>query len=174
MDAYFKGLAEFQSEELRFRFENMAEAVNDPDFMVSLQIENPGLHAITRNICSITGLQGSSKINVVPPEVSAELDCRLLPDQDPDTFISELQTVINDPQVTIEKIMASSPTVSTTDTDLYRAITSVCMKHFPEAKVLPSVETGFTDSHFTGRKGQSVSSCNLPTGSRKTNSVFLH
>jgi acetylornithine deacetylase/succinyl-diaminopimelate desuccinylase-like protein len=148
VDNYFKGLAEFQTGEFRNRFENMTEAVTDPDFLMSLQLQNPGLHGITRNTCSITVLQGSNKINVVPPEASAEIDCRLVPDQDPDEFIRELQTVINDPLVKIEKIMAFSPAVSTTDTDLYRAIVSICTRRFPGAKVLPAVETGFTDSHF--------------------------
>jgi acetylornithine deacetylase/succinyl-diaminopimelate desuccinylase-like protein len=124
------------------------DAVQDPDFLLLLQLKDPGVHAITRNTCSITGLKGSSKINVVPPESSAEIDCRLLPDQDHDEFIAELITIINDPQVTIERIMAFSPAVSTTDTDLYRAIELVCMRRFPGAKVLPSVGTGFTDSHF--------------------------
>jgi len=149
VDAYFKGLAEFQTGEFRSRFLDMSEAVTDPDFLLFLQLKKPGLHAITRNTCSITGLYGSSKINVVPPEVSAEIDCRLLPDQDHDEFISELETVINDPRVTIKTIMAFSPAVSTTDTELYRAITSVCTRRFPNATVLPSVQTGFTDSHFT-------------------------
>ena len=148
VDTYFKGLADLQTGELRSRFQNMAEAVKDPDFMLALQLENPGFNAITRNTCSITSLQGSSKINVVPPEVSAEIDCRLLPDQDHAEFISELETLINDPMVTIEKIMAFSPAISTTDTDLYRAIESVCTEHFPNVKVLPSVLTGFTDAHY--------------------------
>jgi acetylornithine deacetylase/succinyl-diaminopimelate desuccinylase-like protein len=55
---------------------------------------------------------------------------------------------VNDPAVRIEKIMGFTPAVSSTDTDLYRAITDVCMKHYPEAGITPSVSTGFTDSHF--------------------------
>ena len=44
--------------------------------------------------------------------------------------------------------MAFSPAVSTTDTDLYRAIEAVAAEHFPAAPVLPVVQGGFTDSHF--------------------------
>ena len=85
----------------------------------------------------------------MPPEVAAEIDCRLLPDQDHDEFIALLRSVINDPGVRIEKIMGFSPAVSTTDTDLYRAIETVVKKHYPGSQVIPAVSTGFTDSHFT-------------------------
>lgn len=78
----------------------------------------------------------------------AEIDCRLLPDQDHDEFIALLQSVINDPGIRIEKIMGFSPAVSTTDTDLYRAIERVMKKHYPGSPVIPSVLTAFTDSHF--------------------------
>jgi acetylornithine deacetylase/succinyl-diaminopimelate desuccinylase-like protein len=44
--------------------------------------------------------------------------------------------------------MAFSPAVSATDTDLFRAIVAVTRRHFPDATTLPSVQTGFTDSHF--------------------------
>ena len=106
------------------------------------------MSALTRNTISITRLSGSAKINVVPPVVSAELDCRLLPDQDPDAFIAELERIINDPAIRIEKIMEFSPAVSTADTDLFRAIETVSRRYFPGVPVIPSVSTGFTDSHF--------------------------
>jgi len=145
---YFEGLAESQEGDRRRQFANMSEAVKEPGFLLSLQLENPFLHALTRNTCSITRLEGSTKINVVPPEVRAEIDCRLLPDQDHDEFIALLRSVINDPGVRIEKIMGFTPAVSTTDTALYRAIETVVQKHYPGARVIPSVSTGFTDSHF--------------------------
>ena len=85
---------------------------------------------------------------MVPPEVTAEIDCRLLPDQDQDAFVALLHSVINDPAVRVEKIMGFTPAVSTTDSDLYRAITTVAERHFPGARVVPSISTFFTDSHF--------------------------
>jgi acetylornithine deacetylase/succinyl-diaminopimelate desuccinylase-like protein len=145
---YFEGLAEAQAGARREQFANLDEAVRDPSFLLSLQLESPSLHALTRNTCSITRLEGSNKINVVPAEVSAEIDCRLLPDQDSDEFIALLESVINDPGVRVERIMGFTPAVSTTDTGLYRAIEAVMGTHFPGARVNPSVSTGFTDSHF--------------------------
>ena len=148
VDAYFKAIAPQHDEPWRTAFSNMPQAVRDPAFMLRLQLDDPFLHALTRNTCSMTILEASNKINVVPPDASAQLDCRLLPDQDPDAFIEQLSTIINDPAIRIERIMGFTPAVSSVDTELYRAIEAVTERHFPGARVIPAVSTGFTDSHF--------------------------
>jgi acetylornithine deacetylase/succinyl-diaminopimelate desuccinylase-like protein len=148
VDAYFRSIAPVVDEEWREAFENVGAAVKEPGFLLRLQLDNPFLHALTRNACSITMLEGSSKINVVPPTASAQIDCRLLPDQDPEAFLEQLSSILNDPSIEIETIMGFTPAVSSTDTDLYRAIESVSQEHFPGSHVTPSVLTGFTDSHY--------------------------
>ena len=142
------GIAATQGEERARAFEDPEHAIEDDAFMLSLQLEEPGLHALLRNTCSITRLEGSAKINVVPAIAKAEIDCRLLPDQDPDVFIEELETIISDPDVRIERILGFSPAVSSTDTELFEAILAVSDQHFPGARVIPQVAAGFTDSHF--------------------------
>jgi acetylornithine deacetylase/succinyl-diaminopimelate desuccinylase-like protein len=148
VDAYFKGLATRQEGEMREAASDMASAVQDPEFLMRLQLEFPRLHALTRNTCSITRLEGSPKINVVPPKAHAEIDCRLLPDQDPGEFVDLLRTTINDPSVEIEVLMVFSAAVSPTDSVLYRAITQVISERFPDASIVPGVAAGFTDSHY--------------------------
>ena len=93
-------------------------------------------------------LQASNKINVVPPEAQAQVDCRLLPDQDRDAFLREVTSVINDPDIKIETIIGFSPAVSSTDNTLYRAIVDVIHRNYPNASIAPAVSTGFTDSHW--------------------------
>ena len=148
VDAFFKAIARQADDDWRPQFENIAEAVSDPDTLLRLQIDNRFLAAIVRNTCSITMLEGSSKINVVPPSASAQLDCRLLPDQDLDAFVEELSGVLNDSAISIRRIMGFTPASSSTDTELYRAIEALVTRHFPGAPVIPTVGAGFTDSHF--------------------------
>jgi acetylornithine deacetylase/succinyl-diaminopimelate desuccinylase-like protein len=148
VDAYFKALAPHVDKEWQEAFRDMKTAIKDPAFVDRLQEWNVGYHALTRNTISITMLEGSSKINVVPPDAFAELDCRLLPDQDPEEFLNELRYIIDDPDVTLETIMVFTPAVSSTDTPLYNAIESVIHKNFPKAPIMPTVGRGFTDSHF--------------------------
>lgn len=145
--AMLEGMVPYRDADMQGAMADMATAIKDREFMLSLQMEEPGTHALLRNTCSVTRLQGSSKINVVPAEVFAELDCRLLPDQDPEAFLAELKVIINDENVEIEKLMGFSPAVSRTDTEVYRAIAEVSERAYG-AQIIPTVSGGFTDSHF--------------------------
>jgi acetylornithine deacetylase/succinyl-diaminopimelate desuccinylase-like protein len=147
VDAYFKGIAP-NAGPWQAAFQDMAKAVQDRNLLLKLQADAPAAAALTRNTCSITMLEGSNKINVVPTEASAQVDCRTLPDQDHDVFIAELASVINDPGIRIEKILGFAPAVSPQDNAVYRAMVDVTRKYFPQAAVIPLVQTGFTDSHF--------------------------
>jgi acetylornithine deacetylase/succinyl-diaminopimelate desuccinylase-like protein len=147
VDVHFKGAAPAHPEPWRTRFQDMATAIREPGVLRELQEYEPGLHALTRNTCSITRLMGSDKINVVPPRADAELDCRLLPDQDPDAFLAELGEVLG-PEVEVEVLMGFTPAVSSTDTELYRIVEEATLEAFPGASFNPQVVGGFTDSHF--------------------------
>lgn len=148
VDAFFKGIAPSSGPEWEVRFRDMRATILDPEAMATLQRDLPALHTLTRNTCSITRLEGSNKINVVPPEARAEIDCRLLPDQDPDAFQDELAALIDDDDIEIERIMGFTPAVSDPNTDLFQAIEETTRAYFPGSTVLPVVQGGFTDSHF--------------------------
>jgi len=144
---HLSGIADRHPEPWRTRFKDMAAYVSRADLMRDLQRYDPGLHALTRNTCSITRFEGSNKINVVSPEVSAEVDCRLLPDQDPQVWLAEVREVLG-PEIEVEVLMGFSPAVSSTDTELYRTVRDVTLEAFPDAGFVPQVVGGFTDSHF--------------------------
>ena len=147
VDAYFKGVAPTTPPKWQSRFANIDSAIRTPGVALELQRDLPAMHALIRNTCSMTRLGASDKINTVPTEAWAELDCRLLPDQNPDTFTSELRAVLGS-AVEISKLMGFAPAVSSADTELYRVLQDVSRQHFPGAPVVPAVQTGFTDSHF--------------------------
>lgn len=147
VDVHLSGIADRHPEPWKSRFADMAAHVGDPGVMREFQIYDPGLHALTRNTCSITRFEGSNKINVVSPEVAAEIDCRLLPDQDPDVWLAEVRSVLG-PEIEVEVLMGFTPAVSSTDTELYRTVRDVTLEEFPDAGFVPQVVGGFTDSHF--------------------------
>lgn len=149
VDAMFQGLAESASEPWASAYADMTTAVRDPAFLERLQDHSPYLHALTRDTCSLTRIQGSNKINVVPPEAWGEIDCRILPDRPSEAFVDELRRLVEPAAVEVEVIMAFTPAVSSTNTRLYRAIEAVTAERHPGSRVMPSVAAGFTDSHFT-------------------------
>lgn len=111
-------------------------------------------NALLRNTISITGLQGSTKTNVIPPTATAALDVRLLPGQDPATFLADLVRVVGDSGVTFTPQGPNWPaTESSTETDMFRAITAVAQARQPGALVTTLMLPGFTDSHYFRRLG---------------------
>ena len=146
---YFGALSVDMDEEWAGYYANIQAAINDPNFVSKLHDARPGHNSLIRDTCSMTRMSGSNKINVIPPTAWAELDCRILPDKPADQFISELDDLIGYTGVEIQKIMAFTPAISETNSRLYRAIDSVTQELHPGSRVLPSVSTGFTDSHFT-------------------------
>jgi len=149
VNEYFGALSLDMDEEWASSYADIQSAINDPSFVAKLHDARPAHNSLIRDTCSMTRMSGSNKINVIPPTAWAELDCRILPDKPADQFISELDDLIGYTGVEIQKIMAFTPAISETNSRLYRAIDSVTQELHPGSRVLPSVSTGFTDSHFT-------------------------
>ncbi len=111
-------------------------------------------NALLRNTISITGLKGSDKTNVIPPVATAAIDVRLLPGQDPAAFLADLTRVVGDSAVTIRPQGPNWPaTESSTETEMFRAITAVAHTRDPHALVTMLMLPGFTDSHYFRRMG---------------------
>ncbi len=104
------------------------------------------LNAEVRNTFTITGLQGSDKVNVIPGTAWAQIDARLLPGETPEGFIAKLRRVLNDPELKIEILEGSTPTGSSADTALMHAIRKVAARHDPGVPVIPTMLTSSTDS----------------------------
>ena len=149
VNEYFGALSVDMDQEWAGSYADIQSAINDPNFVDKLHETRPGHNSLIRDTCSMTRMSGSNKINVIPPTAWAELDCRILPDKPADQFISELNDLIGYTGVEIQTIMAFTPAISETNSRLYRAIDSVTQELHPGSRVLPSVSTGFTDSHFT-------------------------
>ncbi len=149
VDTMFQSLSLSASAEWEEAYSNIANAVREPGFLEKLQTHSAFLHALTRDTCSITRFEASNKINVVPPEAWAEIDCRILPDRPSEVFVNEMRDMLKNTGVEIEVIMAFTPAVSSTNSLLYRAIEEVTAERHPGSRVMPSVASGFTDSHFT-------------------------
>jgi acetylornithine deacetylase/succinyl-diaminopimelate desuccinylase-like protein len=103
-------------------------------------------NAYLRNTISLTGLTGSNKTNVIPPEASAELDVRLLPDTDPAQMLATLVKLVGDTAVHFQTLLQpKAPLESPIDTDLFRAIERAAHDRFPDAFVTTPMQTGATD-----------------------------
>ena len=145
--------AAYESEPWRSRFLDPQKFVAESDAYDLLAEKRPEILARLTNTISITALKGSNKTNIIPSEASAELDCRLLPSWTIDRWVGQVRSIVNDPSIRIEVILNFPPAVSSVDTPLFASIEQAVHRLDPEAGVVQTVDSGFTDSHFFREKG---------------------
>ena len=110
----------------------------------------PGQANFFLDTVQVTVVEGSDRINVVPGEVSAQLDVRLLPDTDADAFLERLRGALG-PGFDVEVLVSAPPSPpSPTDTRAYAAVSSVLGREGP---VVPAFIAGFTDARFFRERG---------------------
>jgi len=105
-------------------------------------------YATTHNTIVVTGLKGSSNINVIPSEAAAEVDCRLLPGEDPDRFTDRLRSLIADDKVEVKVLFSYPANASSIDTALFRAIEKAARRRDPKCIVTSPISTSSNDSHY--------------------------
>ncbi len=110
-----------------------------------LSAENAGRALLTDTI-NVTGFNGGLAPNVVPSEVSANLDCRLLPGTSPEGMLARLQALVPDPNVRFEVLLKAQANESPTDDPFYRALAKHAVAGRTDAVAGPALSIGFTDS----------------------------
>jgi acetylornithine deacetylase/succinyl-diaminopimelate desuccinylase-like protein len=133
-------------------FENIEKGLNNP-FFSNWLTSNPIYNAMIRDTISLTILQGGSKVNVIPSESTATLDCRLIPGSSKENFLKEIKKRLGDEiEVEVKSESLSLPP-SPFDTDLSRAIQKYAAKNDPDCPVVPYLLPGATDSRLLREKG---------------------
>jgi acetylornithine deacetylase/succinyl-diaminopimelate desuccinylase-like protein len=118
--------------------------------MASHRATRPLLH----DTVALTMMEAGYKINIIPEKASMSFDCRLLPDTDPEAFISNIQQAVNDDGISIDvRWPTEPPNFAPTDTGLFSAIESACKAHMPESVPAPSICAGGTDARFFRQVG---------------------
>jgi acetylornithine deacetylase/succinyl-diaminopimelate desuccinylase-like protein len=149
---YFSKLAPKQPPEERIFFEDIERGLKAPAFSKRLT-SNPIYNAMIRDTVSLTILQGGSKVNVIPSESSATLDCRLIPGSSKENFLNEIKKRLGE-EIEVGVISEShSLPPSPFDTDLFRAIQTFASKNDPGSPVVPHLLPGATDSRLLREKG---------------------
>jgi carboxypeptidase PM20D1 len=110
-----------------------------------LLAQNAGRALLTDTI-NVTGFNGGLAPNVVPSEVSANLDCRLLPGTTPEAMLARLRTLVPDPLVRFDVLDASLANESPVDDPFYRALARHVVGDRTDAVAGPALSPGFTDS----------------------------
>jgi acetylornithine deacetylase/succinyl-diaminopimelate desuccinylase-like protein len=153
VDKYFRDISRSYTGERRGWLANIRHAVTIPRARTWI-LSDVYWNAILRNTISLTVLQGSNKTNVIPAEATADVDIRLLPDQNPDSVLRVLKRVVNDTAVHWTPLLApKTPLENPVDTELFRAIERASHERDPGALVTTYMLTAATDRPTYRRLG---------------------
>ncbi|HZO18540.1 MAG TPA: M20/M25/M40 family metallo-hydrolase [Gemmatimonadaceae bacterium] len=153
VEKYFRDISRSYTGERRAWLANIRRAVTIPRARQWLQ-SDVYWNAILRNTISLTVLQGSNKTNVIPAEATADVDIRLLPDQNPDSVLRVLTRLVNDTSVHWTTLLApKTPLENPVNTDLFSAIERASRDRDPDALVTTYMLTAATDRPTYRRLG---------------------
>lgn len=153
VEKFFRDVAALHPEPRRSRFANIKESLKDPVFVKELTADRE-YNYLLRNTISLTMLSGSKQTNVIPTTASCNLDVRLLPDEDPQSFLKSLTTVIADPTIKITNVNTfKPPNSSPIDSELFTVISRVSKSHHPEALITTKLLSGYTESQLYRQLG---------------------
>ncbi|MCA9956193.1 MAG: M20/M25/M40 family metallo-hydrolase [Ardenticatenaceae bacterium] len=152
--------------EVRAMYEAIAANVAFPTSLILRLLLNPSLtnltlgvlgpmrqqfDALLRHTVSPTLVQGGHKINVIPSEVSLQLDGRLLPGYQPKDLINELHTLLGN-EVEIE-MFHHDPGPPAANMALFDTLADILRRADPNGVPIPLVLPAVTDARHFARLG---------------------
>jgi acetylornithine deacetylase/succinyl-diaminopimelate desuccinylase-like protein len=143
---YFRQLAQALPPAEAAGYDDVAASLRDPAFRARFLAQRQHA-ALVRTTFAVTMLKGSEKINVIPPEAVADIDCRMLAGDDPAEILAWVRGVIADERIEVTTVRAPKvPNLSPPDTEMYKALADSLRARRPGALVAPAILTGFTDN----------------------------
>ncbi len=125
-----------------------------PSAALEVADRDPILSATLRTTCVATLIQGGTRVNALPAEVVATINCRILPDESIAQVEAELIRIINDPEIEIASdgefgFAAPSPLSGPGPA----AIAAAAAEMWPGLPIVPFMSRGATDSRFLRAEG---------------------
>lgn len=115
---------------------------------------DPTLAATLQTTCVATTLDGGTRVNALPAEAHATVNCRILPDETVADVRAALARAIADSAIAIEPLenFGSGPP-SKLDGPVPGAVRSIAAETWPSAPIVPLLALGATDSRFLRARG---------------------
>lgn len=125
--------------------------------------ENPFYNAILRTTCVATRFDAGHANNALPQRARANVNCRILPGQDPAQVRAALVRVLADPQILVNFVVqrdsdgnlvqpAGVPP-SPLRPDVMKSLEGVVHAMWPALPVLPVMDTGASDGKYLRMRG---------------------
>jgi acetylornithine deacetylase/succinyl-diaminopimelate desuccinylase-like protein len=110
------------------------------------------LDAILHNTATPTVIRSGGSSNVIPTEISVELDGRVVPGQRPEDLVRELEDLAGS-LAEFELVEAEPPPSAEPDLTLYPMLAAILRRRDPDGVPIPALLPGYTDARYFGRLG---------------------
>jgi acetylornithine deacetylase/succinyl-diaminopimelate desuccinylase-like protein len=154
---YFERHAAQESGQTKADMLAMATVLTDMAAANRLAASSPNYNSNMRTTCVATMLNGGHAQNALPQTARANINCRMLPGENPDSVLATLSKVVADSLVTITCTYASiQGPLSPIRKDILETVDLLTASMWPGAIVTPSMSTGASDGRFLRRAGMPV------------------
>jgi acetylornithine deacetylase/succinyl-diaminopimelate desuccinylase-like protein len=152
-EAFFSRSAELVGGEVG---EAMRRVVADPsdEGAVAMLSTEPGYNARLRTTCVATLLEGGHAQNALPQLAAANVNCRILPNHDPEAVHEQLARLAAPYEVAVSPTAEPKPSPPSPLTDeVLGPIERITRDMWPDVRVIPVMSTGATDGLYLRNAG---------------------
>ena len=150
---YFSGSAKLVAPDIATAMHGLLETPPDPAAIATLA-PLPAFNSRMRTTCVATMLEAGHAENALPQRARATVNCRILPDQRPETVHQALIRVVGNSEVSITPLGAGRPSPPSPLTPaVMQAIERTTEAMWPGVPVVPTMSTGATDGAHLRRAG---------------------
>lgn len=110
------------------------------------------LDPLLHNTATPTVVRGGESTNVIPTEITVDLDGRLVPGQSPSDLVRELEALV--PGVATYEVVREEPAVTAApDLALFPMLAEIIREREPGGTPMPTLIPGYTDARHFARLG---------------------
>lgn len=173
--AFLTARAELEPPDVASAMRAVAAAPGElPADALAVLDRDPALAATLRTTCVATMVNGGTRVNALPAKATANVNCRILPDESVADVQKELERVLGDPRLEVaatNEFGFGEP--SRLDGPGPLAIRAVVEQMWPGLPIVPFMSRGATDSRFVRARGIDAYGIN-PIGMSQADESRMH
>ena len=151
---YFEKIATAETGEMKSDI--LAILKTPPDTAAARRLEDASAYynAMMRTTCVATMMSAGHAENALPQRAQAIVNCRMLPDDDPENVLSVLKSALADDQISVTKTYTGfTAPMSPLREDITGPVNQISASMWPGVSVTPIMSTGATDGKYLRIKG---------------------
>jgi acetylornithine deacetylase/succinyl-diaminopimelate desuccinylase-like protein len=154
--AMLRATAQMESGQFAADLKAAADGTADAAAMERLS-KNPSSNIMLRTTCVATMVSAGHAPNALPQTATANVNCRILPNDDVLKIGDLIRRVIADPSITVTTVTEPKPSPpSPVNSDAYRMIEGIAKQMWPGVMVVPGMSSGATDGLYVRNAGVPV------------------